>query len=333
MIGVWLTVVVTKSLLNKQTEEEVKKHQVEKKAEEELQKSVKIFEEKLIIYKEFLLKLHEVVKVEKITEDHIKELIFQIAYVAMHTHSDRIIAILEQLKDIIDEKENGSLAQKLLEVVLILQKELYGEILGEKINDEAFQIFDQLVSAIEKDTNVTLPSNKTIEVDKIEVQKYFWKELMKQLENHSPKWSKTAIEQDVTEYYARSRNRHRYFGFSFTVYESITKRNVGFYVEVENDYCYGFAWMDKPYSDPILSSIIKQVSRDYKSNEYWAGWKWPDYSNDTNRHDLNFWKMTPESSMQRLIDPCKREKLVKDIAEEMEIQIEKFIELAQKNNL
>ena len=181
--------------------------------------------------------------------------------------------------------------------------------------------------------------SETLGFDKKEVQTYFWTELIKQLKDkgYGSIWhaEERTIEQDVEDYYAKARNRHRWFGFSIEVYTAQSGRKVGFFVKVENDYYYGFSWMDVPVSDDELSQLVMQVSPEYKSNDSWAGWRYPDYSNEATRHDLNFWKMNPEThtSVKRLIDPSKREELIKEIAQEMDEQIKKFIEIAKENNL
>jgi hypothetical protein len=137
------------------------------------------------------------------------------------------------------------------------------------------------------------------------------------------------------EYYARARNRHRYYGLTFEIYKSESQgRSVRFCVEIENDYYYGFDWGSEPQSDDRLSQIVKQVSSKYKSNQWWGGWRWPDYTDQDGRyHDLDFWKMKDNNAMRRLIDENQREKLIEDIAQEMNEQIRKFVEIAKKNNL
>ena len=61
----------------------------------------KVFEEKLRIYQEFLRKLCDVVKDQKITPDEEIELQFQVSYIAMHTKSDSIKIISEQVRKIV----------------------------------------------------------------------------------------------------------------------------------------------------------------------------------------------------------------------------------------
>ena len=70
-------------------------------SEEKKERNTQIFEEKLRIYQEFLRKLCDVVKDQKITPEEEIELEFQVAYIAMHTTSDSIKRISEQVRDIL----------------------------------------------------------------------------------------------------------------------------------------------------------------------------------------------------------------------------------------
>jgi len=333
--GVLLTVLVTKSLLDKQSENEKDKD-----------KSAKVFEEKLQIYKEFLSKLNEVVKAEKISDAHVKDLIFQISYITMHTPPSRVNTIVNQIGTVIkeidsDEGKYKKLADNTRIIVLELQQALYK---NEKLEGETkidATIFDSLAinlnDAISENQQLTEMKELDTE-EKIELQTYFWMELTKQLKVINSKYedvnfNEEKIKDDVIKYYARARNRYRQFGFGFEVYKAKSDRKVGFYVEIENEYYYGFAWTDNPSSDEDLKQIIKQVSPKYNSNTAWAGWRYPDSSTEENRHDLNFWKLTQHSGMKRLINKSTREELIKEIAKEMDEQIKKFIEISEREKL
>ena len=333
LIGVFITAIVTAFLLRGQT-----------KGDEKREKSVKIYEEKLEIYKEFLSKFHEIIKKGEISDENVKELIFQTSYVAMHTDSQRVKDIVKKMNDTVRNikgKRHGQLAADVLEVVLVLKEELYNEKIN-KFDDEIFACFDELFAGIEKPASEVQQSIQTVEITedkKIEMQTYFWKNLVKELKNINPDyspddWSEEIMENGVKEYYARARNRYRYYGIGFDIYNSHSGRNVKFWVELENDYYYGFFWGDKnPQSDEDLIQIVKQVSNKYKTNQWWGGWRYPDYSNEETRHDLNFWKFIQHTGMKRLMDPNKRDKLMREIAEEMDEQIKKFVEVAKQNNL
>lgn len=152
LIGVFITAIVTAFLLRGQTE-----------GDEKREKSVKVFEEKLKIYKDFLSKLQEIVKNGVIYEVDVKELIFQISYIAMHTSSERVNEILEKLKITIteignnDENKYEKFAENILNVMLELQIALYGEKLGKDSIDT--EKFNDLITKIEE----KMPSQKIVE--------------------------------------------------------------------------------------------------------------------------------------------------------------------------
>ena len=101
MLSVAATGVITALLLifqRKQQEELTSKQQVFEKAR--LQET-KVFEERLRIYQDFLRKLCDVVNDQEITPKEEIELQFQISYIAMHTSSESISVISDQVRDII----------------------------------------------------------------------------------------------------------------------------------------------------------------------------------------------------------------------------------------
>lgn len=90
----------------------------------------KVFEEKLRIYQEFLRKLCDVVKDQNITPDEEIELQFQVSYIAMHTKSDAIKIISEQVRKIVvgiknNEKDSNNMLSQLFVISDALYKELY----------------------------------------------------------------------------------------------------------------------------------------------------------------------------------------------------------------
>ena len=100
--------------------------------EADRKKSSKVFEERLCIYKEFLRKLCDVVKDQKITPEEEIELQFQVSCIAMHTSSESIKNISVQVKDIIERIKNNDNNKKLMLEELFkisdsFNKELYGD--------------------------------------------------------------------------------------------------------------------------------------------------------------------------------------------------------------
>ena len=120
-VGVVLSALITLLLLNGQTN-----------AEEFKQKNIKVFEEKLAIYKEFLKSLCDVVKDNKIDPEEEILLQFQVANLATHTKSESIQKISEQVRDIIlsikqDAEENNLMLGQLFNIADVFYKELYDE--------------------------------------------------------------------------------------------------------------------------------------------------------------------------------------------------------------
>lgn len=119
MAGALVAAIITLFLLKGQTA-----------VEADRQKDSKVFEEKLRIYQEFLRKLCDVVKDQKITADEEIELQFQVSYIAMHTKSDAIKIISEQVRKIVvgiknNEKDSNNMLSQLFVISDALYKELY----------------------------------------------------------------------------------------------------------------------------------------------------------------------------------------------------------------
>jgi len=98
--------------------------------EADRQKDSKVFEEKLTIYQKFLQKMCDVVKDQKITPEEEIELQFQVSYIAMHTKSDSINIISDNVKKIIlgikkKESEANNMLGRLFEIADVFHNELY----------------------------------------------------------------------------------------------------------------------------------------------------------------------------------------------------------------
>jgi hypothetical protein len=121
MSGALVAAIITLFLLKGQTA-----------AEADRKRDSKVFEERLCIYKEFLHKLCDVVKDQKITPEEEIELQFQVSCIAMHTSSESIKNISVQVKDIIERIKNNDTNKKLMLEELFkisdsFNKELYGD--------------------------------------------------------------------------------------------------------------------------------------------------------------------------------------------------------------
>lgn len=139
MLSVAATGVITALLLifqRKQQEELNEKQRTfeveQKDKEKERLQETKVFEEKLRIYQDFLHKLCDVVKDQKITREEEIELQFQISYIAMHTKSSTIKNISDNIKEIIislkkEEDDANNMLGKLFNIADVFHQELYDD--------------------------------------------------------------------------------------------------------------------------------------------------------------------------------------------------------------
>ena len=130
-------------------------------SEEKKDRNTKVFEEKLRIYQEFLRKLCDVVKDQKITPEEEIELEFQVAYIAMHTTSNSIKRISEQVRDIVvniksGESDSNEMLGQLFFIADTFYKELYN-----KDNDYN-----------ETDRDNTIDNFRSILIAKGDIEKY-----------------------------------------------------------------------------------------------------------------------------------------------------------------
>ena len=140
MLSVAATGVITALLLifqRKQQEELNEKQRIFETEQKEKEKKrlleTKIFEERLRIYQEFLRKLCDVVKDQKITPEEEIELQFQVSYIAMHTSSKTISSISEQVSDIVvNLKQSNPDANNMLMQLFSIADNFYEELYKEK---------------------------------------------------------------------------------------------------------------------------------------------------------------------------------------------------------
>mgnify|MGYP000918751567 CR=1 FL=1 len=332
-IGAILTAFVTVLLLQGQTA-----------SEEKRDKSVKVFEKKQDVYHDFLEKLKEIIKDGEITisaqgknadlssnVDELKDLLFQLGYIQMHTSEENTKKVFERVSKIIqlmndfssDRKDKqkflpkfyASLSEQLFGIVSILKSDLYGI--------ETNTIYKDRIEDLLRECDLFIDNE---EFDKYEVQNYFWSELQKQLNLKGYDIKSKDFRQDINEFYARARNRHRYFGLVFPIYTTKDNETIHFNIEIENNYYYGFIKPELKKENTEITQIIKEVSENFKQTDWWYGWKFSD------RYELDFWNLH-SAEFERLKHPRKREQLVSDIVNEIDMYIVKFKQIAEKNNL
>ena len=337
LIGVFITAIVTAFLLRGQTE-----------GDEKREISVKVFEKKQEVYHAFLEKFQKIIQSGDITIgvkkedgtvdytiDDLKDLIFQLAFIQMHTSAENTKKVLMCIADIKEtlndfketldrdkhkeqEKFYSNLSSKLFEIVAILKTDLYQ---GTEIDAIPKAEMESILKKFELYVEVK-------DADEYEMQNYFWDELQKQLKQKGYDIKEHDFKQDVSEYYSRTRKRHWYYGINFSLHiNNIDGKEVTFFIQIENRYYYGFnKGYEGDHSD-IMTKIIQKVSSGLKENVWWWGWKFP-----SPELDLDFWKLD-SPGFKLLRHPKRREQLLSAIAEEMDRYIQEFKKIAEENNL
>lgn len=202
MAGALVAAIITLFLLKGQTA-----------VEADRKKDSKVFEEKLSIYKEFLQKLCDVVKDQRITPDEEIELQFQVSYIAMHTKSDSIKIISEQVRKIVvDIKNNEKDSNNMLSQLFVISDALYKE------------LYDKDNSFDEEDRSKTIVNFESILAPKNDSRLY---ELM---QNIVAKGSNKRIDRNgilIYEYWCNNKN-NRYIKANGTVSIGISSNNKQF---------------------------------------------------------------------------------------------------------
>lgn len=120
----------------------------------EQEKESKVYEEKLRIYQEFLHKLNDIIRDNKIEKEEVIDLQFQVSYIDMHTSSEHIKEISEHVANIVKNINNPSEDFNLLEEMFAInetfREELYKKketnIVDEKIKQNRTDAVDNFKS-------------------------------------------------------------------------------------------------------------------------------------------------------------------------------------------
>ena len=330
-IGAIFTAIITVFLLQGQTA-----------TEEERDKNLSVFEKKQEVFHNFLEKLKEIVQDGKITIsirdnakegeniDELKELLFQLSYIQMHTHEDNTDKIFKHIANIIQQMNDfeaaGNDKQKLMaEFYANFSKELFGIITvlkSDLYNINSKPIPAENIKSILEKCNLFVEGG---EMDKYEMQNYFWRELQEEFLAKGYQFEKFDFEQDVNKYYRGGRTRHKWFGFTIPIYTTQNNEVVNFDIELENDYYYGFHKNGNPKSE-LLQKCIKEAYAGFKESNSWYGWTY------STRYNLDFWNLN-SPSFESLKHPQRRKLLIENIAREMDTYIQNFIRVAKENNL
>ncbi|OOF87141.1 hypothetical protein [Rodentibacter ratti] len=333
-IGAILTAIVTVFLLQGQTA-----------TEEERDKNLTVFEKKQEVYHQFLEKLKDIVEDGKVqialskepvdTIDELKDLLFQLSYIQMHSTEETTQSVFERVTNLIkkmnefmvagEEKQKlvanyyASFAEELFGIVAILKNDLY--------NTSSNPIAKESIETLLSECDLFIEGEK---LDKYEMQNYFWNEMQDQLLSQGFKFNKKDFSQDITQYYARSRNRHRWYGIEIPIYKSKNGENITFKLELENWLYYGLIrpreTTENSEFDNKIIELAKLTSSSFNPSIWWFGWKNPD------KYHLNFWTLDSED-FTHFKHPQRRARMVKEYSEEIANYIRKFQDIAERQEL
>lgn len=350
-----ITALMTYFLLTGQTSQEEKK-----------EKNGKIFEKKQEVYHNFLKKLQEIIQDGEIktdvqsadgkidrTIDELKDLIFQLGYLQMHTSEDTIKDVLSQLANMIQcmndynpteekdkrksspEKFYSDLSKALFTIVSILKEDLYGEKReskkpeSEELKSEELKSIEDRMKEIFGACGLVVDTTDVNE-DKYKLQQDFWNELRKQLSKY--KLTEDVSERDIQDYYVHARNRHRWYGLTFEVSKLKDGTPVCFKIEIDGEFYYGFLRAKEKEENKEITECLNEIGGFRHSRPSWFGWKLP-----SPKYRLNFWALNfgglNSEGFNQLKKPRQREKFIAGLVEEIVTCIEKFKEIAEEKNL
>lgn len=160
----------------------------QKDKEKERIQETKVFEERLRIYQNFLEKLCDVVKDQKITPEEEIELQFQISYIAMHTQTSSIKVVSDNIKEIVlglkkDKPDANDMLGRLFNIADEFHKELYD---------------DDSSVLVGPDRDDTIENFRSILIGKEDVQEYEDNEKQRIIDRHN-KMIESGMELSVPE--------------------------------------------------------------------------------------------------------------------------------------
>lgn len=329
LMGAVITCIITLLLLQGQSG-----------TEELKERNMAVFNQKQDVYHRFLEELHRIVQDGEITIgsrdsngnidtsiDELKDLIFQLGFLQLHTSEETIRSVLDELVKMIQTlNEYGSsdetskqqkapefysqLSNSLFSIVAVLRKDLYEK--------ESHPIDKDQMESILKECDLYV---ERTDFNRIEAQLFFWNELRRQLKEKGylivdPDYDFT---DDVNKYYARARGRHRWFGFKF-------KNNdcpATFEVQVENSYYYGVVRGSEWEENEKISAAISKISG-FQASAWWYGWR------QSQNYNLNFWNLD-SPGFQDLKNSKTASAFIRHIADELDFFAQRFVKEYNQN--
>jgi hypothetical protein len=160
---------------------------------------------------------------------------------------------------------------------LNLIKILTGQSANNKMNTE---IRDYIASSANNLKQAALIEESMINA-KVKIQWLFWESLKEKMESNNLQLvEKDSVSwQNVNNYYTKTRNRDKYYGFWVKIFEK-EDLSIHFGIELDNSIYFGFTIEEngkggisnqEKYSD--YAEKVKAINTNYTNNEAWLGWR------------------------------------------------------------
>ena len=218
--------------------------------------------------------------------------------------------------------------------ILFQYRDLLNELTGQPINTRYSMDLTELL--IKDNNHELIPHLEQALLElKVQTQLKFWEELANIMRKKVYKsgihdnQEKEASEDNIRHYYTASRNRHG-FGTTFKLGSFSWKQTeiaLRVALGLEGWVFYGFILFEngkrvKSYDDKKFNTLAKKLSdNDFKREELWLGWKWPE-------RDLGFPVEYLESESETLLFLLddKRIKAVRELVTEIAAAVKKLKE-------
>jgi hypothetical protein len=174
---------------------------------------------------------------------------------------------------------------------------------------------------------------RTDDFDEYEALTYFWYGVQKQLRSKGYQIPEVDFDNKLKAFLTFQKNTDSDIRFQFAVYNSSKLGcSVDFNVQLLHfQYYYGFTANNFGKVDGLkeyatIVSYAKTLSPLFRSNSVWFGYK------KSERYELDF-RSKNSPSFDELKDPRKRERLIAEVASEMDSFIKGFVKIAKEADL
>ncbi len=177
LAGAVIAAFITSILLRLQTQSQAKLIEGQAAIEQKKEKEAKVYEEKLRIYQEFLHKLNDIIRDNKIDKEEVIDLQFQVSFIDMHTSAEHIKEISKHVANIVRNINKPSEDFNLLEEMFAINETFREELYQKKETEIADDNKQNRTDAVDNFKSITI-YEKGNSVENINI--YEWIKALKQ---------------------------------------------------------------------------------------------------------------------------------------------------------